>query len=80
MTYDELYTILTNKEKHGRKGCVVAIIRGTLAEKVIEVLKQISLRLRSQVKEVTLDMAANMEIIATRSFPKAKIVTDRFHV
>jgi len=27
-----------------------------------------------------MDMAANMELIARRSFPKASIVTDRFHV
>lgn len=29
----ELYTIVTNRDKHGRKGCLVAVIAGTKAEK-----------------------------------------------
>ena len=35
---------------------------------------------RAKVEEVTLDLAATMERIVTRSFPKAKLVSDRFHV
>src|SRR5690606_22296920 len=35
---------------------------------------------RKKVKEVTLDMAASMERVVRRSFPKAVLVTDRFHV
>lgn len=77
---DELYTIITNKEAKGRKGSIVAIIRGTKAEDVIEVLLKIKDRLRRKVKEVTLDMAANMGVIVARCFPKASQVTDRFHV
>jgi transposase len=38
------------------------------------------LPLRNQVKEVTLDMAKNMESAIKASFPMAKVVTDRFHV
>ncbi|MCS2774765.1 hypothetical protein OWT80_09195 [Bacteroides fragilis] len=34
----ELYTILTNKDKHGRKDTIVAIIKGIKAEDVINVL------------------------------------------
>lgn len=59
---------------------MVAIVKGTKAEDVIGVLKQIKERLRNKVQEVTLDMAANMELIVRKSFPKAAIVTDRFHV
>lgn len=77
---DELYTIVTNKEAKGRKGALVAIVRGTKAEDVIEVLLRIKKRLRQQVKEVTLDMAANMSMIVSRCFSKASQVTDRFHV
>lgn len=77
---DEFYTIITNKEAKGRKGSIVAIIRGTKAEEVIEVLLKIKDRLRRKVKEVTLDMAANMSLIVSRCFPKASQVTDRFHV
>jgi transposase len=32
------------------------------------------------VKEVTLDMVANMQLAIKRCFPKADWVTDRFHV
>ncbi|MDL2265665.1 transposase [Parabacteroides sp. OttesenSCG-928-G21] len=77
---DELYTIITNKEAKGRKGSIVSIVRGTKAEDVIEVLLRIKDKLRRKVKEVTLDMAANMGVIVTRCFPKASQVTDRFHV
>lgn len=58
----------------------MAIIKGTSAEKVIEHQQKISLSMRKKVKEITLDMASNMELIARRCFPKASLVTDRFHV
>jgi transposase len=35
---------------------------------------------RKKVKEVTLDLAPTMERIVKKSFPKAKMVADRFHV
>lgn len=76
----ELYTIVTNKEAKGRKGAIVAMVRGTKAEDVTEVLLRIKDRLRHKVKEVTLDMAANMGMIVDRCFTKASQVTDRFHV
>ena len=47
---------------------------------VNDVLGKIPLNKRKKVKEVTLDMAASMEKIVRRSFPKADLVTDRFHV
>ena len=31
---DELYTILTNKQAKGKKGCLVAMIKGTKAEDI----------------------------------------------
>ncbi|WP_310588069.1 transposase [Emticicia sp. BO119] len=76
----ELYTILTNKAAKGKKGSIVAIIAGTKAETVIDVLQKIPINLRKKVREITLDMAANMELIAKRTFPNATRVTDRFHV
>jgi transposase len=72
--------VVTNKEAKGRKGALVAMIKGTNSEKVKEILYKIPESKRHKVKEVTLDMAANMEIIAKHSFPKATLVTDRFHV
>ena len=80
MSDGELYTILTNKAAKGKKGSIVAIIAGTKAETVIDVLQKIHVNLRKKVREITLDMAANMELIAKRAFPNAIRVTDRFHV
>lgn len=80
LTHDELYTIITNKAAKGRKGSIVAIIAGTKADTVINILHKISEKQRATVKEITLDMAGSMELIATRCFPSAVRVTDRFHV
>ncbi|HAH23508.1 MAG TPA: DDE transposase [Prolixibacteraceae bacterium] len=80
LSQGELYTILTNKAAKGRKGALVAMIRGTRSETVRAILEKIPLKKRSKVLEVTLDMAATMENIARFSFPNARLVTDRFHV
>lgn len=56
------------------------MIKGTNSQKVKEILYQIPETKRHKVKEVTLDMAASMENIVKHSFPKASLVTDRFHV
>ncbi len=76
----ELYTIFTNKAGKGKKGSIVAIIAGTKASDVIDVLDKIPLRQRNLVTEITLDMAANMGLIAKKCFHNAVQVTDRFHV
>lgn len=76
----ELYTILTNKTAKGGRGSIVAIVAGTKAETVIEVLRKIPESLRKRVTEITLDMAGSMSVIAKRCFTKATRVTDRFHV
>ncbi len=76
----ELYTIVTNKEAKGRKGAIVAMIKGTVAEDIIGVLKKIPERARKKVLEVTMDMAANMQLAIKRCFVNAHRVIDRFHV
>jgi transposase len=76
----ELYTILINKEKRGAAGSIIAIIKGTDVKTVISILLKLSRRKRFQVREITLDMAPNMEQIARICFPTARRVTDRFHV
>lgn len=80
MTHGELYTIITNKAAKGRKGSIVAIVAGTNAEHIIPIIEKISIKQRKQVQEITLDMAASMNLIARKCFPKATLVTDRFHV
>jgi transposase len=76
----DLYTIITNKDAKGKKGAIVAMIKGTKAEGVVKILHKISLKQRKIVKEVTLDMAGNMGLIVKKSFPNATLVIDRFHV
>lgn len=76
----ELYTILINKEAKGRKGSIIAMIKGTDVQTVSAVLLQLSRRRRFQVREITLDMASNMHQIARICFPGAQQVVDRFHV
>lgn len=80
LSMGELYTVVTNKAAKGKKGSIVAIIAGTKAEVVINHLQRIDFKKRSQVIEITLDMANSMKLIAKKSFPKATQVTDRFHV
>ena len=76
----DLYTILTNKKAKGKKGALIAMVKGTKAETVIEILHKIPLKQRKKVKEITLDMAGNMGLIVKKSFPNATLVIDRFHV
>ncbi len=77
----ELYTIITNKARHGLKGCLVAMFKGTQSNEIIKLIHDhIPKDRRKIVREVTLDMAGNMNLIIKKCFPRAKRVTDRFHV
>jgi transposase len=76
----ELYTILTNKAAKGRKGSVIAIIKGTNSKTVTEVFMRISVADRMAVEEITLDMSPSMDWIVRQCFMNAMKITDRFHV
>lgn len=76
----ELYTVVTNPEGHGGRGTLVAMIKGTDSEKVIEVLGKINDVRRRKVREVTLDLSPAMMKIARKVFPNAYLTNDRFHV
>jgi len=80
LSQGELYTFLTNKAGKGKQGTMVACIKGTASKDIIEVLSKLNIDKRLQVKEVTLDMAKNMEAAIKNIFTKATLVTDRFHV
>ncbi|MCF6407516.1 transposase [Chitinophaga filiformis] len=69
----ELYTIVTNKEAKGRKGSIIAMIKGTQADGLTEVLKRIPKRLRRLVEEVTLDMAASMSWLYTHKIHRDSV-------
>lgn len=75
----EVYTILSNKEAHGKKGCLVAIVKGTKAKDIIAALNKIPLEERLKVTEITLDFSDSMRRISTECFPNAMLVLDRFH-
>ncbi|RDV15486.1 transposase [Pontibacter diazotrophicus] len=76
----ELYTILTNKAAKGRKGALVAMVRGTQAEDIISVLEKIPEAARAKVRKETMDMASSMAKAVRSCFTKAYRVIDRFHV
>nr|WP_041738257.1 transposase [Echinicola vietnamensis] len=81
LSQGELYTVVTNKAGKGRKGTLIAMIKGTDSETVKKVLRRkIPFQKRRMVKEVTLDMAASMGQIVRGTFTAATLVTDRFHV
>jgi len=76
LSQGELYTIVTNKEAKGKKGAIVAMVKVTVSKTVTSILHRIPEILRNQVEEITIDLAATMELIAKRRFPKATIVSD----
>ena len=76
----ELYTFVTNKKGRSKRGTLVASIKGTRSQDIINVLEMIPMESRKKVREITLDMAKNMESSVRMSFPEATLVTDRFHV
>jgi transposase len=80
LSQGELYTFVTNKAGKGKQGTLVASIKGTLSKNIIATLMKLSIDKRLQVKEVTLDMAKNMEASVKAVFINALLVTDRFHV
>ena len=76
----ELYTVITNKDAHGRKGCLAALIEGTKGEIITTALAKVPISIRMKVEEITLDFANSMDWICRTSFPNAKLTGDRFHI
>jgi transposase len=77
---EDLFTILSNKDGHGRRGAVIAAVRGTKASEVIRILMQIPQEKRIEVREVTMDFSDSMYSIVSAVFPNATIVIDCFHI
>ena len=76
----ELFTILSNKDGHCRKGSIAAIVRGTRVEDVVASLLLVPEIIRKQVGEITMDFSSSMAAIAEEVFPWAYRVLDRFHM
>ncbi len=75
----EYYTCLTNRDAHGRKGCLAAFIKGTKNKVVSWALSIVPFPVRLEVKELTMDFANTMDWIGRSNFPQAVLVGDRFH-
>ena len=76
----ELYTVVTNKDNHGQKGALAAIIAGTKADVVRAALDNVPEEARDRVQEITMDLSPSMRNIAIYEFRNAKRVIDRFHI
>lgn len=75
-----LYTFVSNKDAHGGRGTIIAIIAGVKAETVLRWLLEIPEEERRGVLDVSMDFSDSMKLIAKTAFPHAKISLDRFHV
>jgi transposase len=80
MLHKDLRTILSNKNGHGKRGTLVATVKGTKPSDVIEILKMIPEDKRNAVTEVTMDFSDSMRAIVVAAFPNATIVVDCFHI
>ena len=76
----ELYTIVHNKDGHGRKRSIVAVVKGTNPADVLRVLMQLPADKRESVESITMDLSDSMRAIASVAFPKAIVIRDCFHV
>ena len=77
---DDVYTILSNKAGHGRRGTLVAVVKGTKSEAVSKILMEIPLPEREGVTEVTMDFSDSMYAIVRACFTNATVVIDCFHI
>ena len=62
------------------KGVLIDVIDSHEQEGIMEALMKQPLEIREKVEEVSVDMWGGFPAIIKKVFPKAKIVTDRFHV
>lgn len=76
----ELYTVITNKEKQGKKGALAALIEGTKHAVVSRALEKVPITIRMGVEEITLDFSNSMDWICRTNFSNAKMTGDRFHI
>lgn len=56
------------------------MIKGVASDNVIEKLKRLGLSKRRKVQTVTADLSGSMKYIASKAFPSAEQISDRFHV
>lgn len=76
----ELYTIVHNKDAHGRKGAIIAVVKGTNPADVLKILMQLPEDKRKMVESITMDLSDCMRAITREAFPNATAIRDCFHV
>ena len=76
----DVYTILTNKSAHGRKGAIVAIVKGISSDIVSGIFRRVPHKSRIQVNTITTDLSSSMMLTDSKCFPSAQLLYDRFHV
>lgn len=72
--------ILSNKDGHGGKDSVIAVVKGTKADAVSKIIKRIPAEELATVTEITMDFSVSMYSIAKQCFPNETIVIDCFHI
>ena len=80
MLHHDLFTFLSNKDGHCKKGTLIAAVKGTTVADVTRHLDKIPEDSRRKVREVTMDFSDGMMGIVKKEFPLAEIVIDLFHV
>lgn len=75
----EVYTVITNKAAHGKKGALAALVKGTKNEVITKALEKVPIGTLMRVKEISADFANSMDWICRTNFPNAIIIGDRFH-
>ncbi len=65
----EVYTILHNKDGHGKKRTVIAMIKGTKPSEVVKVLVSLPEDMRLKVADITMDLSNSMGAIAKSHSP-----------
>ena len=70
MLHHDLFTFLSNKDGHCKKGSLIAAVKGTTVADVTKHLDKIPEESRRRVKEVTMDFSDSMMGIVKKEFPR----------
>lgn len=65
----EVYTFLSNKDAHCKKGSIAAYLKGTKSDDIVKNIMRISKEVRSSVLEVTMDLSESMRASIEACFP-----------
>src|SRR3972149_11787538 len=75
MIDEEFYTVMTNRQT----GKIALLAETMRIDELSQLINKIG-EVRQKVKEITLDMGPTYEKFCEQNFPKALLITDKFHV